>query len=32
MWQKHRGFANLLFVSDVFGDYTRTYVNPSDAD
>jgi predicted dithiol-disulfide oxidoreductase (DUF899 family) len=26
------GLANLPFVSDVSGDYTRTYVNPSDAD
>ena len=31
-YKKHRGFANLRFVSDVTGDYTRTYVNPSDAD
>ena len=31
-YKKHRGFANLPFVSDVSGDYTRTYVNPSDAD
>jgi hypothetical protein len=31
-YKKHRGFANLPFVSDVSGDYTRAYVNPSDAD
>ena len=31
-YKRHRGFANLPFVSDVSGDYTRTYVNPSDAD
>jgi predicted dithiol-disulfide oxidoreductase (DUF899 family) len=31
-YKKHRGFANLPFVSDVSGDYTRTYVNPNDAD
>ena len=31
-YKKYRGFANLPFVSDVSGDYTRTYVNPSDAD
>jgi predicted dithiol-disulfide oxidoreductase (DUF899 family) len=31
-YKKQRGFANLPFVSDMSGDYTRTYVNPSDAD
>src|ERR1700722_9782208 len=31
-YKKHRGFANLPFVSDMSGDYTRTYVNPDDAD
>jgi predicted dithiol-disulfide oxidoreductase (DUF899 family) len=31
-FKKQRGFANLPFVSDVSGDYTRTYVSPSDAD
>ncbi len=31
-YKKHRGFANLPFVSDVSGDYTRIYVNPNDAD
>jgi predicted dithiol-disulfide oxidoreductase (DUF899 family) len=31
-YKRHRGFANLPFVSDVSGDYTRAYVNPSDAD
>jgi predicted dithiol-disulfide oxidoreductase (DUF899 family) len=31
-YKKHRGFANLPFVSDVAGDYTRAYVNPGDAD
>jgi predicted dithiol-disulfide oxidoreductase (DUF899 family) len=31
-YKRHRGLANLPFVSDVSGDYTRTYVNPSDAD
>jgi predicted dithiol-disulfide oxidoreductase (DUF899 family) len=30
--KKHCAFANLPFVSDVSGDYTRTYVNPSDSD
>ncbi len=30
---KHqRGFANLPFISDISGDYTRTYVHPEDAD
>jgi predicted dithiol-disulfide oxidoreductase (DUF899 family) len=31
-YKKQRGFANLPFLSDATGDYTRTYVNPSDAD
>jgi len=31
-YQKERGFTNLPFVSDVSGDYTRTYVSPEDAD
>jgi len=31
-YKKQRGFANLPFVSDVSGDYTRTYVSPEDAD
>jgi predicted dithiol-disulfide oxidoreductase (DUF899 family) len=31
-YKKQRGFANLPFVSDMSGDYTRTYVNPDDAD
>jgi hypothetical protein len=31
-FQKQRGFANLPFVSDISGDYTRTYVNPDDTD
>ncbi len=31
-FKKARGFANLPLVSDVSGDYTRTYVSPSDAD
>lgn len=31
-YKKQRGFANLLFVSDMSGEYTRTYVNPEDAD
>ena len=31
-YKKQRGFANLPFVSDMSGDYTRTYVKPSDAD
>jgi predicted dithiol-disulfide oxidoreductase (DUF899 family) len=30
--QETRGFANLPLVSDVSGDYTRTYVNPRGAD
>jgi len=31
-YKKQRGFAYLPFVSDASGDYTRTYVNPEDAD
>jgi predicted dithiol-disulfide oxidoreductase (DUF899 family) len=31
-YKKQRGFTNLPFVSDMSGDYTRTYVNPEDAD
>src|SRR6202167_1169801 len=31
-YKKQRGFANLPFVFDMSGDYTRTYVNPDDAD
>src|ERR1700675_2853876 len=31
-YKKQRGFTNLPFVFDVSGDYTRTYVNPEDAD
>jgi predicted dithiol-disulfide oxidoreductase (DUF899 family) len=31
-YKKQRGFANLPFVSDGSGEYTRTYVNPDDAD
>jgi predicted dithiol-disulfide oxidoreductase (DUF899 family) len=31
-YKKQRGFANLSFVSDMSGEYTRTYVNPEDAD
>ncbi len=31
-YKKQRGFTNLPFVSDIPGDYTRTYVNPDDAD
>jgi predicted dithiol-disulfide oxidoreductase (DUF899 family) len=31
-YKKQRGFTNLPFVSDGSGDYTRTYVNPEDAD
>jgi predicted dithiol-disulfide oxidoreductase (DUF899 family) len=30
--QRQRGFTNLPFISDGSGDYTRTYVNPEDAD
>jgi len=31
-FKQQRGFANLPFVSDPIGDYTRTYVSPDDAD
>ncbi len=31
-YQKQRGLTNLSFVSDLSGEYTRTYVNPDDAD
>ena len=31
-YKKQRGFANLPFVSDMSGDYTRAYVSPEDAD
>ncbi|HVW07176.1 MAG TPA: DUF899 family protein [Bryobacteraceae bacterium] len=31
-FQKQRALTNLPFVSDESGDYTRTYVNPDDAD
>ena len=31
-YKQQRGFANLPFVSDNSGDYTRTYVSPEDAD
>lgn len=31
-YRKDRGFANLLFVSDGTGNYTRIYVSPEDAD
>lgn len=31
-YKRHRGFANLTVVSDSGGEYTRTYVNPEDAD
>jgi predicted dithiol-disulfide oxidoreductase (DUF899 family) len=31
-YKKQRGFANLWFVSDTSGEYTRAYVNPEDAD
>jgi predicted dithiol-disulfide oxidoreductase (DUF899 family) len=31
-FKKQRGLANLPFVSDMSGDYTRIYVNPDDAD
>jgi predicted dithiol-disulfide oxidoreductase (DUF899 family) len=31
-YKQQRGFGNLPFVSDLSGDYTRTYVNPDDAD
>ena len=31
-YKAQRGYTNLPFVSDLSGDYTRTYVNPDDAD
>jgi predicted dithiol-disulfide oxidoreductase (DUF899 family) len=31
-YKKQRGFTNLPFISDGSGEYTRTYVNPEDAD
>jgi predicted dithiol-disulfide oxidoreductase (DUF899 family) len=31
-YKRQRGFANLPVVSDLSGEYTRTYVNPDDAD
>jgi len=31
-YKKQRGFANLSFVSDTSAEYTRSYVNPDDAD
>jgi predicted dithiol-disulfide oxidoreductase (DUF899 family) len=31
-YKKQRGFANLRFVSDMLGEYTRAYVNANDAD
>ncbi|HEY4086315.1 MAG TPA: DUF899 family protein [Bryobacteraceae bacterium] len=31
-FQKQRSLLNLRFFSDTSGDYTRTYVNPDDAD
>ena len=31
-YQTQRGFTKLPFVSDLSGDYTRTYVHPADAD
>jgi predicted dithiol-disulfide oxidoreductase (DUF899 family) len=31
-YKQQRGFTNLAFVSDMSGEYTRTYVNPEDAD
>jgi predicted dithiol-disulfide oxidoreductase (DUF899 family) len=31
-YKGQRGFANLSFISDTSGEYTRTYVNPEDAD
>jgi predicted dithiol-disulfide oxidoreductase (DUF899 family) len=31
-YKQQRGFTNLPFVSDLSGDYTRTYVTPEDAD
>jgi predicted dithiol-disulfide oxidoreductase (DUF899 family) len=31
-YKKQRGLANLPFVSDTSGEYTRAYVNPEDGD
>jgi predicted dithiol-disulfide oxidoreductase (DUF899 family) len=31
-YKRQRGFGNLRFASDASGEYTRTYVNPDDAD
>jgi predicted dithiol-disulfide oxidoreductase (DUF899 family) len=31
-YKRQRGFGNLPFASDLSGEYTRTYVNPEDAD
>lgn len=31
-YKRHRGFANLIVVSDSVGEYTRTYVNTEDVD
>ena len=31
-YKQQRGLANLPFVSDTSGDYTRTYVSPEDGD
>ncbi len=31
-YKNQRGFTNLPFISDSSGEYTRTYVNPEDAD
>jgi predicted dithiol-disulfide oxidoreductase (DUF899 family) len=31
-YKKQRGFTNLRFVSDLSGEYTRTYVSPDDDD
>ncbi len=31
-YRKQRGFNNLRFVSDIIGDFTRTYVSPKDED
>jgi len=31
-YKRQRGFANLPFVSDLSGEYTRTYVSADDAD
>jgi predicted dithiol-disulfide oxidoreductase (DUF899 family) len=31
-YKRQRGFTNLPFLSDVSGEYTRTYVNAEDAD